>query len=631
MASSARNGPEAVRVEGAEVRGTADRLAEVAGQRPDVRPGGALDVDDGDRAVGVGVVPRQERQVVDRHVPLGERDGLAGTGHRVGPPAADLDRAVGRRPLRDRPEEAGQRRLDRGSRRRRPGRRGQLALEVVGRGRGAEADRRAIRLAIAEVVLDDARPVAEEDRQHARRERIERAAVADALGRRQAADEGDDVVRGRAGRLGDDEDAVEARPERRVGHRQRRTLGDEARRPRPGPAGARRRPAAPMVAPAARACPPPPNAPVRTVASTPPGRVRTLSRVPRAASLNRMATSASSAWARRSMIPSECGGDARRSRRGRRRRASTTRSARRRRSRADRGRGRTGGAGVGLGAIQPPRDVGQRRAGLDQGRGDGQGPRRRVRVGERRGVHDDAGHQRRGQRAVAGVERDPEPDGEQRDHLAGRRGSGVDPVGVAGGVVRGVVVDDDPRQRARTARRGGPPTAPTRSSEPQSEITEQVVGRRPGPGRAGRVRRRAGSRTAAGPGRCSTGSARPPSASTMRTIAERRAERVRIRVLVADRQDAPRAAQPLDDDVGHRVEVRRQVDGHRGFAGRAGAPFGAAVGRLASCARRRAGSAAADGGSSARSPSCGRRATGVGSDSSDRGRSSSGRRRPRAR
>ena len=47
----------------------------------------------------------------------GQLDGLAGTGHGVRAAAADLDRAVGRRPLRDRAGQAGQRRLDRGSRR----------------------------------------------------------------------------------------------------------------------------------------------------------------------------------------------------------------------------------------------------------------------------------------------------------------------------------------------------------------------------------------------------------------------------------------------------------------------------------------------------------------------------------
>ena len=48
---------------------------------------------------------------------VGELDGLAGPRHRVRPPAADLDRAVGRRPLRDRAGQPGQRRLDRLARR----------------------------------------------------------------------------------------------------------------------------------------------------------------------------------------------------------------------------------------------------------------------------------------------------------------------------------------------------------------------------------------------------------------------------------------------------------------------------------------------------------------------------------
>ena len=61
-------------------------------------------------------------------------------------------------------------------------------------------------------------------------------------------------------------------------------------------------------------------------------------------------------------------------------------------------------------------------------------------MGERRGVHHDAGHEERRERAVALVERRAEPDGEQRRHLAGRRGGRVDPVG---------------RRHARRSRRGG--------------------------------------------------------------------------------------------------------------------------------------------------------------------------------
>ena len=61
------------------------------------------------------------------------------------------------------------------------------------------------------MVFDEARGLAEEDGQHAARERVERAAVPDALRRGQTPDEPDDVVGGRPDRLRDDEDAVEIR------------------------------------------------------------------------------------------------------------------------------------------------------------------------------------------------------------------------------------------------------------------------------------------------------------------------------------------------------------------------------------------------------------------------------------
>ena len=88
----------------------------------------------------------------------------------------------------------------------------QLALEVVGRRRGPEADGRPVALR-AKVVLDDASRVTQEDRQDARGERVERAAVTDPFRGGQPADERDDVVGGRSGRLGDHEDAVEPRTE----------------------------------------------------------------------------------------------------------------------------------------------------------------------------------------------------------------------------------------------------------------------------------------------------------------------------------------------------------------------------------------------------------------------------------
>ena len=211
-------------------------------------------------------------ELVDRDLALAENDRLARPRHRVGAAAGDLDRAERRRPLRDR---SGQRRPWPAStavtRRRGAGTRRQLALEVVGRGRGAEADGRAIRLPIAEVVLDHPGPVAEEDRQDARGERVQGSAVTDALGRRQATDQAHHVVRRRAGRLGHDDDPVEARDRATICA----IASGSPRRPAGWPRPARRdapRPAAPRSwRPAARAWPPPPNRPVRTVASTPPG------------------------------------------------------------------------------------------------------------------------------------------------------------------------------------------------------------------------------------------------------------------------------------------------------------------------------------------------------------------------
>ena len=95
---------------------------------------------------------------------------------------------------------------------------------------------------------------------------------------------------------------------------------------------------------------------------------------------------------------------------------------------------------VGLRAVEAARQVGQRRADVDQRRRDRERARRGVGMGEGRGVGDDPGHQLGRHRPVGGPERHAEPDREQRDHLAGRGGVRVDPV---------------PRSPARRSRRGG--------------------------------------------------------------------------------------------------------------------------------------------------------------------------------
>ena len=142
--------------------------------------------------------------------------------------------------------------------------------------------------------------------------------------------------------------------------------------------------------------------------------------------------------------------------------------------------------------------------------------------------------------------------------------------------------------------------------------------RRPGPGRSGTARRRqevVQRRDRVRAHRVGRAAERLDELDD----AERRPERVGIGVLVADGQHPPRAAEALDDDVRHGVEVRRQVDGHRRACRWAGPAR--RVGRR----RRRvawAGSTA-DGGSSAGRPRGARAATGVGSVSPS-GRSPSG-------
>src|SRR6185369_16863113 len=256
-------------------------------------------------------VPLEELQPLDVDLARGQLHGLAGAGHRVGATAADLDRGVRGRLLQLRAEERGQCRFERLPNRRRALGGGQLAVEVVGRRAGTEAHGGAIGLVVAEVVLDEARRATEEQRQHAGCERIERAAVADPARSAEATDERDDVVRRRSGGLLDHEDPVHSRRVRLPRHlRPQACAGRETASARRS-ASARKRARASasgawIVAPAARACPPPPNAPVRAVASTPPGLVLTETRVESGpASLNRIATSAVSDCASRSMSPSE--------------------------------------------------------------------------------------------------------------------------------------------------------------------------------------------------------------------------------------------------------------------------------------------------------------------------------------
>ena len=169
--------------------------------------------------------------------------------------------------------------------------------------------------------------------------------MADTLRRGQAPDQRDHIVRGRAGGLGDDQDPVEPGTEGRACHVQRVSAatrrvasartGGRASAMRDSIDGARRAGVSAATEPSGQD---------RRVHAAWPGPDAD-ARLPRPASLNRMATSAASACDSRSMIPSECA----RCGAGRGEvgvgHASTRRCGRRRRSRAGRARRRTAAAG----------------------------------------------------------------------------------------------------------------------------------------------------------------------------------------------------------------------------------------------------------------------------------------------
>ena len=290
----------------AEIGPAPEPLAEVSGKGPDVRPRAALDFHNRGRPIGFRAVPFDQLEAVDRDRSGRQIDGLALTGQLVGPAAADLHGAESRRALLYRPAEPGeclQDGLPSGGRTA-SGR--ELPVSVVGGRARAEAHGRSIGLVVAHVVLDDSGPESQEDGQDAGSKRIECSAVADAVRAAQPANKTDHVVGRRTRRLREHEDAVDAALFRAAGSAHRGVVPPASTSSAARARTARRASASGRytVAPAARACPPPPNVPVSTVAST-PSRVRTLIRVSPAASLKRIAACASRAWASMSTSPSD--------------------------------------------------------------------------------------------------------------------------------------------------------------------------------------------------------------------------------------------------------------------------------------------------------------------------------------
>ena len=103
---------------------------------------------------------------------------------------------------------------------------------------------------------------------------------------------------------------------------------------------------------------------------------------------------------------------------------------------------------VGLGPVERPRGLEERRTGGQQLGGDAQRPRRRVGVLEVGGVDDHAGDEAGGELPVRGVEADVHGRRQERRHLARRGGGRVDPVDGTEARVRDVVVDVQDRHPA---------------------------------------------------------------------------------------------------------------------------------------------------------------------------------------
>src|SRR5437899_1456154 len=128
------------------------------------------------------------------------------------------------------------------------------AAHVVGVRRQSEADRREVLLALVDEIGCELRRLPDEDRQHAGRVGIERARVPDATHAQTATNDRDNIERGRAAPLVDDEDAgageVRAH-DTRFPSTARRTAASTTRvASGSGPV---------TVQPAALTCPPPPN------------------------------------------------------------------------------------------------------------------------------------------------------------------------------------------------------------------------------------------------------------------------------------------------------------------------------------------------------------------------------------
>ena len=156
----------------------------------------------------VPIGDRGQPQLGDFHRPYRRRRRFAGPGELISAAPIDLDRRIGRRPLQNGAGKRGEDRLDRLAARPCRAFADHLALAVVGCAGDAPADAKAVALAAGHRISGSFGRLADGDRQHAGRERIESARVSD-LSSGSAADHLDDPARSETERLVDDEPAVE--------------------------------------------------------------------------------------------------------------------------------------------------------------------------------------------------------------------------------------------------------------------------------------------------------------------------------------------------------------------------------------------------------------------------------------
>ena len=226
MPSSTRRPAASVRLRACRCPPQLELRAEVARDRAHVRAGAAAQVDpDVEPAVPRAHVQQVDR--VDRDRPRRQRDRLPGAGGAVRGATAELPRAERRRPLVEGADEARQGAGNGRVRRHRPADDADRSLAVIGLGGLSQPDHRVVALAAAGELLAEAGGGPDEDRQHARGQRIERAGVTDPPRAGEAPHEPDHVVAGGPDRLVEVND-----PEHRRGRARARTRPGRGASPR---------------------------------------------------------------------------------------------------------------------------------------------------------------------------------------------------------------------------------------------------------------------------------------------------------------------------------------------------------------------------------------------------------------